>query len=195
MTLAWLLPLVPRYTNDTGKRMWTMWFGVSVTTAAVLAWSTNQVGAGVWTSIGFGVAVVPLGALFTIDSYVHRLPRQIAFTTTIPLFILLMIESGPGGRGAVVVSAAVNTAIAWGLRAATRGSLGPGDVMVAPILGSIVGWFDPWSLATLWLSASVLGAVWSIGLVVSGRRSKSDHIAYGPFLIVGTLVAVWGSVI
>lgn len=195
MTLAWLLPLVPRYTKTSGARMWTTWLVSSSVAGVVVGWSANRADVGTWTMIGLGFAIVPMGALFTIDVFEHRLPRQIALTATVPLILLAMIESGPASREGVLIAAGINTLIALGLRWATRGSLGQGDVMVSPMLGALVGCFDPWSLATLWLSASILGAVWSIGLIMSGRRSKSDHIAYGPFLIVGALAAVWWSVV
>ncbi|MEY3494589.1 MAG: hypothetical protein RL413_2007 [Actinomycetota bacterium] len=196
---AWLVPLAPRYVARGTKSvssmrlMWSMWGVASVAAAVVLVLSADRQGADAWSWLGFGATVVPLGALFAIDVSTHRLPRQISLVTAVPVVILLVIGDGPGGRWSVVMAAMVNVLIALVLRTLTRGSLGMGDVMIAPLLGAIVGWFGPLSVVALWLVASVLGALWSVVLVSTRRRSRRDHIAYGPFLIVGTLVAVLGS--
>ncbi|MEY3092947.1 MAG: hypothetical protein RIU67_1730 [Actinomycetota bacterium] len=196
---AWLVPLAPRYVARGTKSvssmrlMWSMWGVASVAAAVVLVLSADRQGADAWSWLGFGATVVPLGALFAIDVLTHRLPRQISLVTAVPVVILLVIGDGPGGRWSVVMAAMVNVLIALVLRTLTRGSLGMGDVMIAPLLGAIVGWFGPLSVVALWLVASVLGALWSVVLVSTRRRSRRDHIAYGPFLIVGTLVAVLGS--
>jgi len=193
VTAVWLVPLVPRYTSSRATSMWMMWFGVSGVTATALALSADHQDADVWSWLGFGAAVVPLGALFTIDVLTHRLPRQISLAVAVPVVALLLIGGGPSGRWAVVIAAIINGVVSVLLRTLTRGSLGLGDVMIAPLLGAMVGWFSPWALAALWLVASVLGAVWSVLSVTSGRRSRRDQIAYGPFLIMGTLAAVLGS--
>jgi leader peptidase (prepilin peptidase)/N-methyltransferase len=196
---AWLVPLAPRYVArgtksvSSMRSMWSMWGVASVAAAVVLVLSADRQGADAWSWLGFGATVVPLGALFAIDVLTHRLPRQISLVTAVPVVILLVIGDGPGGRWSVVVAAMVNVLIALVLRTLTRGSLGMGDVMIAPLLGAIVGWFGPLSVVALWLVASVLGALWSVVLVSTRRRSRRDHIAYGPFLIVGTLAAVLGS--
>jgi len=191
VAMAWLVPLVPRYVSSRTNVTWSIWFVVSGAAAVILAFSADRQDADVWSWLGFGATVAPLGALFAIDVSTHRLPRQISLVAALPVVILLSI--GGGGRWAVVVAAIVNVLVTLALRTLTRGSLGVGDVMIAPLLGSIVGWFSPWAVATLWLVASVVGALWSSILILSGRRSRQDHIAYGPFLIVGTLVAVLGS--
>ncbi|MBU3717319.1 MAG: prepilin peptidase [Actinobacteria bacterium] len=193
VSAAWLVPLVPRYVSSRATSMWMMWVGSSAVTAAVLAISADRLDADVWSWLGFGAAVVPLGALLVVDVLTHRLPRQISLVSAAVVLGFLLIGDGPSGRGAVVVAAIANCLISVVFRVLTRGSLGMGDVMVAPLLGAIVGWFSPWAMVALWLVASVLGAVWSLVVMASGRRSRRDHIAYGPFLIVGTLVAVLGS--
>ncbi|MFZ9384447.1 MAG: prepilin peptidase [Ilumatobacteraceae bacterium] len=199
---AWLVPLAPRYvargaasvsSMGSMRSMWSIWGVASVAAAVVLVLSADRQGADVWSWLGFGATVVPLGALFAIDVSTHRLPRQISLVTAVPVVILLVIGDGPGGRWSVVVAVMVNVLIALALRTLTRGSLGMGDVMIAPLLGAIVGWFGSLSVVALWLVASVLGALWSVVLLLTRRRSRRDHIAYGPFLIVGTLVAVLGS--
>ena len=193
VAVAWLVPLAPRYIPTRTNSLWMVWFVVSAAAVLVLTLSADRQDADVWSWLGFGATVVPLGALFVIDVWTHRLPRQISLVAAVPVVVLLSIGGGPGGRLAVVATAIANVLITLLWRALTRGSLGMGDVMVAPLLGAIVGWFSPWALVTLWLVASVVGAVWSLVLIISKRRARRDHIAYGPFLIVGTLVAVLGS--
>lgn len=73
----------------------------------------------------------------------------------------------------------------------TRGrGMGLGDVKLAPVLGfSLGGAGSVVMLAT----AFVTGAVVGVGLLATGRATRKTAVPFGPFLIVGWLVAVlWG---
>jgi prepilin signal peptidase PulO-like enzyme (type II secretory pathway) len=86
------------------------------------------------------------------------------------------------------VSLAVFFVCLW---AGTKGKgMGLGDVKVAIPLALLVGWPN---VLVLTMSAFCLGATAGIGLVLSKRRKVGQVIPFGPFLILGTAVAlVWG---
>jgi prepilin signal peptidase PulO-like enzyme (type II secretory pathway) len=84
----------------------------------------------------------------------------------------------------------------WMLWLLTKGrGFGFGDVKLAPSLGLILGW--PRVIPGVFL-AFVIGAVVSIILIVFGKKKFKQTIAFGPFLVVGTVIAlifgsnIWG---
>lgn len=74
----------------------------------------------------------------------------------------------------------------------TKGrGMGFGDVKFVFLMGLVLGF--PKIIVALYL-AFLTGAAVGIILIVFGRRRFGQHIPFGPFLIVGTLAALfWGS--
>lgn len=69
----------------------------------------------------------------------------------------------------------------------SRGKLmGFGDVKLGGVVGLWLGF--PAVLTAFWL-AFVLGGIVSLFLLSSGRKRAGDQIAFGPFLVLGSLVA------
>ncbi len=76
-----------------------------------------------------------------------------------------------------------------GVYAISRGGLGLGDVKFGAALGLVLGWPQG-------LMASVIG-LWAAGiyalvLLVAFRRSRSEPIALGPFLVLGGFAGLLG---
>lgn len=74
----------------------------------------------------------------------------------------------------------------------TRGKgMGFGDVKLVFVLGLIVGW--PAVILALFLSFFI-GAIIGLGLVISKRKKMKEALPFGPFLVLGVLIAtLWGS--
>lgn len=74
----------------------------------------------------------------------------------------------------------------------TRGKgMGGGDVKLGAFLGLMLGF--PNALLALVLSF-VLGAAFSLLLILTGRKHFGQTIAFGPFLVIGALIALfWGN--
>ena len=71
-----------------------------------------------------------------------------------------------------------------------RRGIGLGDVKFAFPMGLITGW--PGIALALFLSFTI-GAVVSLGTVVAGQKKLTSRIAFGPFLVLATvLVLLWG---
>lgn len=69
------------------------------------------------------------------------------------------------------------------------GGMGFGDVKMALLMGFVLG-----SRVIVGLFAAfLLGGVVGVALVATGMRSRKDHIPFGPFLALGSTVALfWG---
>ena len=74
----------------------------------------------------------------------------------------------------------------------TRGKgFGFGDVKLAPALGLLLGW--PKTLVGA-MSAFFIGAVVAVTLLLMRRKRFGQTIPFGPFLVLGTVVALlWGN--
>ena len=71
--------------------------------------------------------------------------------------------------------------------------MGIGDIKLAFLMGLILGW--PNILVALFL-AFMIGAIIGMGLILSGKKSLKSEVPFGPFLVTGTLIALfWGQLI
>jgi leader peptidase (prepilin peptidase)/N-methyltransferase len=141
--------------------------------------------------VGFLIAGVRLSV---IDWRTHRLPDRIVLPSYPAAALLLGSAAGVsgewhrilgmlGGAAALLVGFAV-------LHLVNRRGLGLGDVKLAGVLGLYLG-FVGWPL--VWWGpflAVLLGGGWSIALVLLKRATLTSHVAFGPFLIIGTGLAL-----
>lgn len=65
--------------------------------------------------------------------------------------------------------------------------MGLGDVKLAFVIGFLLGWRG--ALVSFWM-CFILGGLFAISLLVLKRRKFRDTIALGPFMVIGTLIAV-----
>ncbi len=79
----------------------------------------------------------------------------------------------------------------WGLIIITKGKgMGGGDVKLGAFMGLMLGF--PQALIALILSF-LTGAVFSIILIIFGKKSFGQVIPFGPFLVLGSLIVLfWG---
>ena len=90
-----------------------------------------------------------------------------------------------------LVSTVVLGGFFWGLTLIKDGkAMGGGDVKLAVLIGLFNGF--PNNVLGIFLGF-FFGAMTSIGLIVFGKKTMKDTVPFGPFLIVGSLVALyWG---
>ncbi|MGL5435362.1 MAG: prepilin peptidase [Lachnospiraceae bacterium] len=73
------------------------------------------------------------------------------------------------------------------------GAFGGGDIKLMAACGLFLGW--RLSLLSLFL-AIMTGGMYGIYLLAAGKKGRKDHFAFGPFLCVGMLAALfWGEAI
>lgn len=92
------------------------------------------------------------------------------------------------------IGAVLVLALFAGLWWLTKGNgMGLGDVKFVVPMAFLVGWPNIWIAL---LSAFVLGAVVGIGLLLARRKKFGQVVPFGPFLVVGTMIAlVWGDLL
>jgi leader peptidase (prepilin peptidase)/N-methyltransferase len=74
----------------------------------------------------------------------------------------------------------------------TRGrGMGLGDVKLAIVMGTILGIYSiNWMLVSF-----VVGGITGLTLIIAGRAKMADKIAFGPFLIAGFFVTLFGGIL
>lgn len=130
-------------------------------------------------------------ALAVIDWETLRLPDRLTLPSYPVGLALLAIPADWPALGRALLGALVAGAAALLLALlAPRGGLGFGDVKLLGLLGLFLGWLG-WGVLVLGVALGfVLGAVAAVVLLASHRAGLRDHLAFGPWLIAGGLVAV-----
>lgn len=129
--------------------------------------------------------------LSVIDLKTHRLPNKIVLVAT----ILIGWAIWQNGNN-LLVSIKIGIyyflvfLVLW---LSTKKSLGLGDVKYSICCGLVVGYYLPehW-IYVLWLMFA-LAALTSLFLIWTKRLTKSDRIAFGPFMALAVTLAVLNS--
>ncbi|MFG1926133.1 prepilin peptidase [Cryptosporangium sp. NPDC048952] len=211
-TLAWpaaaSLPLaLPPRATGTSVRPLSRWAArargplipaagpLAVGVAAAVVGGVAAGAAGASEAVGI-VFVAGLGVvLAAVDVRAHRLPDALVLPAYPVLAVLLGAGALLGGTGpAPLVRAAECGAVAFGvlyvLAVAVPAGFGYGDVKLTGLLGAALGWYGwPTLLAGL-TYGFVYGGLCAAVLLATGRLSRTDRLAFGPFLLAGALTAL-----
>jgi leader peptidase (prepilin peptidase)/N-methyltransferase len=141
------------------------------------------------------VLAAALLAISVIDLEHYIIPNRIVYPTIFISVPLLVIAAAVGSRWGHLRGAAIGAVLAWGLLlvvhlVSPRG-MGFGDVRLSFVLGLFLGWISYGHVLTGLFMGFLLGALVGGGLVLVRLRSRTDHVPFGPFLAVGTAVAVF----
>ncbi|AZI57756.1 prepilin peptidase [Nakamurella antarctica] len=133
-------------------------------------------------------------ALSAVDLTHHRLPDAITLSafpiTAVILVATTLVTPGAGDLARAGIASAVVggafCALAYGLPVA----MGRGDAKLAFTLGLLLG-YQSW-LAVIFaiMLAFLLGAVVGLAGMAAGRMTAKSALPFGPFLLLGTLVAM-----
>jgi len=137
------------------------------------------------TVLSFGVSVILL-TITMIDLTSMEIPNALIIAL-IP-FAVWAIWAMPDvsllSRGIGMFTASVPMLI---LALIVAGAFGGGDVKLMAVCGVLLGWEN--TLLALFI-AILTGGVLSISLMLTGRAKKGAHIAFGPHLCAGVMVAL-----
>lgn len=145
------------------------------------------------TALTFGVLVGAGMWLTLIDIDTHLLPRRIVYRTTalvMPLLIVCAFFDDAGSVLGMFVGGVALWMVMRVLEVLARGGLGGGDVALAGLLGMYLGWISYEALIVGLVTAFMVGGVFALLLLITRRANRTTRFAFGPFLIVGALVAV-----
>ena len=166
---------------------------VELLTAAVLAVLAVRVTSG-WELAALGwLAIVAVPVAF-IDVAVRRLPDPLtasAYLGTVGLLAAAALATHhPGQLGRAVLAGAGLASLYLIMLFVSPASIGPGDGKLAASVGTALGWVGWGALATGALACFMAAALFAAVLLALRRARLSDHIAFGPFILLGALVAV-----
>ena len=135
-------------------------------------------------------------ALALIDLDTHRLPNSIV----LPAYPVAAVLLGAGALAAeaperlitMAVGGAGLFAVYYGMASIYRGGMGFGDVKLAGVIGLFLGWLGWGPLAVGAFSAFLLGGLFSLVLVMTRGATGRTAIPFGPWMIVGAWVGIFG---
>ena len=159
-------------------------------------------GALTYLRFGFSLEMFAFGLMIAmcieqsiIDYTTHRLPRGVSFRAAIvggPLLALAAINHDDNGRIGVMFASFIVTLVFFALLSAfSKGGIGGGDVRLAPILAMFLGWLGASHVYIGLGSGFILGGVVAAGMLITRRASTSTRIAFGPFLCIGAVIALF----
>jgi leader peptidase (prepilin peptidase)/N-methyltransferase len=137
------------------------------------------VGAGMWLSL--------------IDIDTHLLPRRIVYRTiavAMPLLVLSAFFDNTGSVIGMFIGGLGMWCMLRVLEVLSRGDLGGGDVGLGGLLGLYLGWVSYEAILVGLFASFLVGGLFAVALLISRKANRHTHFAFGPFLIVGTLIAV-----
>jgi leader peptidase (prepilin peptidase)/N-methyltransferase len=151
-------------------------------------WSTHGVtGFVIWLAV-----LVGLVALFVYDLRWMLLPDRITYPLMLLLILYTLIRLVIFREGAhFALYVALSVIIAGGifqvLYMASKGRwIGGGDTKLGLVIGLLLA--DPGKSLLMLFGASLLGTVYSLPFIITGKMKRTTHLPFGPFLIVATFV-------
>ena len=149
-----------------------------------------------WPALLPYLALVPVGlTLAAIDADVHRLPNALTLPLIpVELVLLAGASAATGDWDALRRSGLAALLVGGGflvLAFVLYGrSIGMGDAKLVVSLAAALGWLSWWHvLLGLWIGF-VIGGVVALVLLLARRVTKGTHLAFGPSLVAGALLAV-----
>jgi leader peptidase (prepilin peptidase)/N-methyltransferase len=134
-------------------------------------------------------------ALSLIDLESQRLPNSIVLPSYPVLALLLTGAAIVHGDWAALLRAAISAAVLFGayfaLAFAYPAGMGFGDVKLAGLVGGVLGYLSYSTAAVGAFSAFLLGSVVGLFVIFSRGGSRKSRIPFGPFMIAGSLVALF----
>jgi len=122
-----------------------------------------------------------------IDSNTQGIPDVLSFPFVLSAFLFHLV-SGPFNLWAPFL-AALFFALQWAVSG--QKWVGSGDIILAAGIGFLVSRLE---LVLVFLFAAyVSGSIVATFLLLTKKKKRTDHLSFGPFLLLGTLCALlWG---
>ena len=138
------------------------------------------------------ILLVGFVALALYDIRWHLLPNRIIFPLMGLVSLQIVIQTlffdfGLAGLIATFFSILAGGGIFWVLFQASDGKwIGGGDVKLGFLIGAILG--SPLQSLLFIFTASLIGTIFAVPMLLSGKTKKSAHLAFGPFLLISAVI-------
>jgi leader peptidase (prepilin peptidase)/N-methyltransferase len=167
---------------------------VVVATAALFAGTVLRF-RGDWVLPAYFVFFLCLVTITVIDFQRQIIPNRIVYPTIFAAIPLLALGALAGDQWSRFGHALMGGSLAWlallAIHLISPSGMGFGDVRLSFVLGLFLGWINLAHVFTgLFLGVLLISAV-GIVLAVFRLRSLQEHIAFGPFLAGGSILAVF----
>ncbi len=133
-------------------------------------------------------------ALAAIDLDHRRLPNALTLPGYVVVAVLLgvaaLLGSDSGDWLRALLGGAAMYAVYFALCFAYPAGMGFGDVKLAGVLGMATGWLGWGSWSVGLFLGFLLGGVFGIALMARGRGGRKTAVPFGPFMLLGALVAI-----
>lgn len=175
----------------------------AVTYWDVTYWDVSHWGSsitlGLWLSLAAYLWFAAISvALTLIDIELQRLPDAIVVPSFFVVAGLLVIASwGDWGRIVqVLIGAAALFVFYFVIVVIAPGSMGGGDLKLAPVIGAALGFLGWAPLIVGAFLAFLFGGIYGVALLVLRRAGRKTGVPFGPFMLLGAWVAIfWGDAI
>ena len=151
----------------------------------------------IWSLAPFCVFFAMLVVVSVTDLSHHLVPRRLIYPALALIVPLLVATSAVDHRWHSLIGSASPARVAFGLFFAVwwfvpRG-MGFGDVRLAGVIGSTVGYLSLLHAYVAFLAGFVIGMVFGLVLMVVTSAGRKTRIPFAPSLAVGAVFAVfWG---
>ena len=133
-------------------------------------------------------------ALVWIDADVHRLPDGLVLPAYPALLALVVVATAGLGDWTQLWRAlaclAGLYAVYFVMHLLSPASLGFGDVKLSGLIGLLLGWIGIPQLVMGVLGGFLVGGVTAVVMLFGRRVGLRSHIAFGPAMLVGALLAL-----
>ncbi len=134
-------------------------------------------------------------ALALIDVAEHRLPNSIVLPGIVVTGVLLGSAALVAGDAAAALRLLLGPLALGGiylvLSLVRPGGMGGGDVKLAVLIGVCLAYLGWGPLITGGFAAFLLGGTFGLGLILTGRASRSSGIPFGPWMLAGAWPAIF----
>ena len=147
--------------------------------------------------LAFAILCAGLLVQSMIDAYTHRLVRQITHTMAVSGVLILGFYALENSFTKFLVSAGIcaisGVAISFLTNKFSKGVLGAGDVRLMAVLGWHLGFLSYSAASWAMFAACCFASIFGLALVAARRGSLQHRIAFGPFLALGTVTAIFAN--
>ena len=170
------------------------WLGAELLTAAVFAGFAIRFGPSPVLPAFCYLGAVGVALAF-IDARHKRLPDVLTLPSyPVALLLLGMAALTTAGGIRHFLVALIGLAAAWLLFLAQAliypAGIGWGDVKLSGLLGLFLGWLGVGALVAGLFLGYLLAAIVGLALLAARRVSRKSQLAFGPFLLAGTLIVI-----